>query len=111
MGLVETRLPTDAEVSAQIDAMNTASRNAITIPGSTASGVASATPFEYKLCRGIQRVSNDAFYACSTQGTGDQAAAHQTAAMKAALRIGGRRTLNLYVKPVWRCNAGFANGP
>jgi len=31
--------------------------------------------------------------------------------MKQAQREGGRQTLNMYVKPVWSCQAGQANGP
>jgi hypothetical protein len=51
--LLESDLPTIAQVEAEIDAINTASRNGITIDGSTPSGVAAATPFEYKLCRAV----------------------------------------------------------
>ena len=99
-------LSTVAQIQAQIDAMNAASANAVNIPGSTPTGVAAATPFLYKLCRPVQMApANDAWFASATGAT----TGTTTNAMKTALRVGGRRTLNMYVKPSWRCNFGFTN--
>ncbi len=105
-------LPTAQNVIDQVAAMNAASADDVVIPDSTPSGVAAATPFTYKLCRAVQSATpNDAWFASSTQSTGNAASTSTTAAMKAALHVGGRQTLNMYVKPVWRCFVGQTNGP
>ena len=65
--LLEDPLPTNQNVIDQITAMNTASANDITITKSISSSVDSSIPFQYKLCRSVQTVTNDLWYAASTQ--------------------------------------------
>lgn len=97
-------LPTAAQVQVQIAAMNAASGNTASIPGSTPTGVAAITPFLYQPCHPVQTApANDAWYAFATGNTPGTT----RDAMKTVLRIGGKQTLNMYVKPSWRCAAGY----
>jgi hypothetical protein len=106
------QLPTPEMVQDQIAALNQAASNQIEIDDSIESNVRSATPFEYKLCRRVQYSKpNDLWYAASTRATGSVRVGHVTAAMKAALHVGNAQTLNMYVKPVWRCQEGYVSGP
>lgn len=86
----------DSQINAQINVLNAA------YSGTTGSGAAN-TPFRFVL-RGVTRTTNPTWY---TAGNGSTAEAQ----MKAALRVGDARTLNLYTSNPGGGILGWATFP